>query len=476
MTLMVLGTVAPEIVLTTMEVVGNNFTAGEIGPSAIVGSAAFNYFVTAGLCIGAVPSPTVRRIVNTRAYYTTLMFSLLAYVWLYVIVDVLTPGVIDVWEAVATLAMFAVTVASVAGVDTLFDGEQSAGIEMDTVDAPVVIANAAEGGTAGDKLLNVVRMRMQMEQVNKARSTHKWRQAAHVAHTMRFIQNAGRRAPVRAQYDTKDTDVRRLWRDQLAQLFVRSKGEGGEDHADGRDAEEATKSPLAAIANAAIMPWRLLFALLPPKQCARGWPSFAAVICVLVLLTTIIIDLCAAFGCTVGLHDSLTALTLVAAGTCLADCFASIEEAVDDETADNSIGHVTVWDSVFLGIGIPWTIATAVHQFSGVQLNTWTRCYRHAIHGQPRRARLLRVHLHRCRTGRHGAYAAATATAAVRHGRVGRAARDEVRVDVRHVRAVHRLCDSLDAASILHHSGAFAFLVLIVLTIENSFVHPSKAY
>merc|ERR1712126_610280 len=45
LTLMALGSSAPEILLSIIEIVGNNFKAGELGPGTIVGSAAFNLFV-----------------------------------------------------------------------------------------------------------------------------------------------------------------------------------------------------------------------------------------------------------------------------------------------------------------------------------------------------------------------------------------------------------------------------------------------
>ena len=49
MTLMALGSSAPEILLSVIEVIGNSFYTGELGPSTIVGSAAFNL-----MCICAV--------------------------------------------------------------------------------------------------------------------------------------------------------------------------------------------------------------------------------------------------------------------------------------------------------------------------------------------------------------------------------------------------------------------------------------
>ena len=55
LTLMALGSSAPEILLAIIEIFGNNFEAGELGPGTIVGSAAFNLFVIIGICVFVIP-------------------------------------------------------------------------------------------------------------------------------------------------------------------------------------------------------------------------------------------------------------------------------------------------------------------------------------------------------------------------------------------------------------------------------------
>ena len=62
LTLMALGSSAPEILLSCIEIFGNNFLSGNLGPSTIVGSAAFNLLVITGVCVISIPSPDVRRI------------------------------------------------------------------------------------------------------------------------------------------------------------------------------------------------------------------------------------------------------------------------------------------------------------------------------------------------------------------------------------------------------------------------------
>ncbi|VCX39383.1 unnamed protein product, partial [Gulo gulo] len=62
LTLMALGSSAPEILLSVIEVCGHNFTAGDLGPSTIVGSAAFNMFIIIALCVYVVPDGETRKI------------------------------------------------------------------------------------------------------------------------------------------------------------------------------------------------------------------------------------------------------------------------------------------------------------------------------------------------------------------------------------------------------------------------------
>lgn len=110
LTLMALGSSAPEILLSVVEVCGHNFDAGELGPNTIVGSAAFNMFVIIGLCVSVVPEGQTRRVKHLRVFFVTAAWSIFAYTWLYLILAVSTPGVVDIWEGLLTLFFFPVCV------------------------------------------------------------------------------------------------------------------------------------------------------------------------------------------------------------------------------------------------------------------------------------------------------------------------------------------------------------------------------
>lgn len=110
LTLMALGSSAPEILLSIIEIWAKDFHAGELGPGTIVGSAAYNLFVIIALCVLVIPNGESRKIKHLRVFFVTATWSIFAYVWLYIILAVSSPGVLEVWEGLLTFAFFPATV------------------------------------------------------------------------------------------------------------------------------------------------------------------------------------------------------------------------------------------------------------------------------------------------------------------------------------------------------------------------------
>ncbi|XP_041822574.1 sodium/calcium exchanger 1a isoform X2 [Chelmon rostratus] len=110
LTLMALGSSAPEILLSVVEVCGHNFDAGELGPNTIVGSAAFNMFVIIGLCVSVIPEGETRKVKHLRVFFVTATWSIFAYTWLYLILAIISPGVVEIWEGLLTLFFFPICV------------------------------------------------------------------------------------------------------------------------------------------------------------------------------------------------------------------------------------------------------------------------------------------------------------------------------------------------------------------------------
>mmetsp|Transcript_87804 Transcript_87804/g.253560 ORF Transcript_87804/g.253560 Transcript_87804/m.253560 type:complete len:818 (-) Transcript_87804:94-2547(-) len=117
LTLMALGSSAPEIFLSVIDIIKKEFHFGDLGPSTIVGSAAFNLLMIVAVCIVVIPQGEVRIIKNLPAFYITALFSMAAYVWMAFILLYSSEGIVDVWEAVVTLLLFVLLVYSSYKVD-----------------------------------------------------------------------------------------------------------------------------------------------------------------------------------------------------------------------------------------------------------------------------------------------------------------------------------------------------------------------
>jgi solute carrier family 8 (sodium/calcium exchanger) len=109
--------------------------------------------------------------------------------------------------------------------------------------------------------------------------------------------------------------------------------------------------------------WKVLHAFVPPTSYCGGWATFGVSLAFIGAITCAVGDVAKMFGCILGLKDSITAITFVALGTSLPDTFASKEATIGDDTADAAITNVTGSNSVnvFLGLGIPWTMACCYH-------------------------------------------------------------------------------------------------------------------
>lgn len=120
LTLMALGSSAPEIFLSIIETVSTlGRTPGELGPSTIVGSAAFNFLVISAVSIMAVNEKSdnrtekqiqedgtdlgVKKINDVNVFAITTTWSIIAYMWLFY---VLQDKQVETWEGVLTFSFF----------------------------------------------------------------------------------------------------------------------------------------------------------------------------------------------------------------------------------------------------------------------------------------------------------------------------------------------------------------------------------
>ena len=116
LTLMALGSSAPEILLNVIDAFSGEFHASKLGPGTIVGSAAFNLFVITAVCIVAIPAGEVRTIRSMGVFVTTAVWSIWAYLWLFIILIVWTPDIITIAEAALTCGFLVILIIQVGSI------------------------------------------------------------------------------------------------------------------------------------------------------------------------------------------------------------------------------------------------------------------------------------------------------------------------------------------------------------------------
>jgi len=158
------------------------------------------------------------------------------------------------------------------------------------------------------------------------------------------------------------------WLEQFTEAFVVQAGDEDEEEEEGEEGEEKMPSCGDYIMHFLTLPWKVLFALIPPTAIYNGYPTFVISIAAIGLCTAVIGDVAGHLGCFIFLKDSVNAIAFVALGTSVPDTFASKTAAIEDETADASVGNVTGSNAVnvFLGIGIAWSMAAIYWEAQGL--------------------------------------------------------------------------------------------------------------
>lgn len=108
LSLMALGSSAPEILLSVIGAVGalGSDEIDELGPGTIVGSAAFNLLFISAICVMAIPDGEGRFLADLDVFAVTATASVFAYLWLYIVLAVWSPDYVSIAEAFLTFLFF----------------------------------------------------------------------------------------------------------------------------------------------------------------------------------------------------------------------------------------------------------------------------------------------------------------------------------------------------------------------------------
>lgn len=120
LSLMAFGSSAPEIILSVLEALKDlGKPSGDLGPSTIVGSAAFNLLIISAVSIVAVGEGdnSTKKIDMMGVFLTTSFFSVFAYIWLFMCLSINTYGIVTIEEASWTFSFFFILLVLAFGTD-----------------------------------------------------------------------------------------------------------------------------------------------------------------------------------------------------------------------------------------------------------------------------------------------------------------------------------------------------------------------
>lgn len=158
---------------------------------------------------------------------------------------------------------------------------------------------------------------------------------------------------------------RKRWGMQFYDAIFTVLDDDDDDGEEEEGAEPSAPSKLDYFLHFISIPWKLLFAFVPPVDYCGGWLCFFFSLGMIAVVTAIVGDMANLVGCCMKIEPEITAITFVALGTSLPDTFASKTAACMDPFADASIGNITGSNSVnvFIGLGLSWSFAAFYWQF-----------------------------------------------------------------------------------------------------------------
>lgn len=438
LTLMALGSSAPEISLAVVDIFKKGFRFGALGPSTIVGSAAFNLLVIVAVCIITIPSDEVRWIKNIPAFYVTALFSLLAYAWMAFILSVCSPQTVDLWEAVMTFLLFPLMVYVSYKTDrgdldqlwarcakTVLRTSQDLDAKGRDIIGFVVAQISVDGSEAKEIQVTVARRGKapfepaSVDYYNRPITATENRDFEAIEGTLEFESDETEKhinlSLLATPYRLTNTTIQIVLHEPTGPVKFDVAADGGEDntavltvtlnadntsntsgflrafdraiginhfiaamaqwrnqlaswiYVNGSLEEQREAGATAYFLHVLGLPWKLLVAVNPPPGLCGGWPCFCCALLFIAFLTAIISDLAELFGCILEIPDVVTAITFVALGTSMPDLFASLSAAKEDPDADAAIVNVTGSNAVnvYLGLGVPWTLAAMHWELQG---------------------------------------------------------------------------------------------------------------
>ncbi|KAL6907841.1 hypothetical protein ACP4OV_002011 [Aristida adscensionis] len=357
-TLLAFGTSFPQISLATIDAIRNmgQLTAGGLGPGTLVGSAAFDLFPIHAVCVIMPKAGSMKKISDLGVWLVELFWSFWAYIWLYIILEVWSPRVITLWEALLTVLQFGLLLLHAYAQDKRWPYVSIPFMRSERPEDWVPEEDALVDYDKYEEISETLPLNAaQNEDVVDIFSVHSYHNAGYHSVPEKDVEGSSTMDDV--ANTREDASWLSIWRRQFVDAVTLESPES-------RKMDSICLRLARILWNLIIVPWKLLFAFVPPYHIAHGWIAF---ICSLVFISGIaygVTKLTDQISCVTGVSPYVIAFTALAAGTSWPDLVASKIAAERQVTADSAIANITCRQ---FGEHICWHWGSMVNQHS-VQL------------------------------------------------------------------------------------------------------------
>ncbi|RYR71676.1 hypothetical protein Ahy_A02g005900 isoform A [Arachis hypogaea] len=356
--LLAFGTSFPQISLATIDAIRNvgNLYAGGLGPGTLVGSAAFDLFPIHAVCVVVPKAGELKKIADIGVWLVELFWSFWAYIWLYIILKVWTPDVVTLWEALLTVLQYGLLLTHAYAQDKRWP-YISLPIERDErpeewvpEESPYFIQESldkmdfSETSPMSEEYGETVDI-FSIHSVNP--TDQKYERVHQIDDNVAQISDKAK------EMMTEDVHLLKIWRQQFVDALT----------LESLETKKLKNSYLRMgriLWQSLLIPWRFLFAFVPPCHIAHGWISFICSLLFISGIAYIVTRITDLISCVTGINAYVIAFTALASGTSWPDLVASKIAAERQITADSAIANITCSNSVniYVGIGVPWLIDT----------------------------------------------------------------------------------------------------------------------